>query len=216
MRNQFTSHGYHYRITTLGVIEQIDPEPYTYDEAYSAIYDTEAYSRQSDLLQALRLGFAVAALGRPPRMLLDVGYGNGAFMRMARQYVPVVNGMDITGVQVPEGCSRVTDYYYHDVVTFHDCLEHIHNLSFLGTLPAGVVVISLPYCHVDTQGVEWFSNGYKHRKPNEHVRHFNDKSLEALMAHYDWRMVAKGHHEDIVRKSTHGLPNILTMAFKKF
>jgi len=215
---KFESHGRKYQIDEIGVVTQIDAKPYVYDNKYVSTYDTEAYKRQSDILQALRFGFVVASHGSMPQSLLDWGYGNGAFMKFANQKVMWVYGHDVTGIEV-EGCKIVNELMVkglgYDVVTFWDALEHIEDLSFLETLNSKTVVISLPYCHIMTQGKEWFDTKYKHRKPDEHLRHFNQTSLELLMKRYGWRLVASSNHEDIVRVSTHGLQNILTMSFKR-
>jgi hypothetical protein len=210
----FTSHGRHYEIDRFGVIVQTDPRPYTYDAAYSSTYDTEAYRRESEKLQALRLGFVIGACGGVPDSLLDVGYGNGAFMLFAKQVIPDVMGSDITGVDVP-GCKIVDGMPPADAITFWDVLEHFPNVDFLADLPHEVLCVSLPYCHFHTEGPEWFAEKYKHRKPDEHIRHFDDQSLVSMMRHYGWQVTAISSHEDIVRKSTHGLQNILTMAFKR-
>ena len=214
MTTRFFSHGYEYEIDQHGVINQINPQPYTYDESYTLTYDTESYKRQSDILQALRLGFVIASHGYHPQSILDYGYGNGAFMKFASQHTIKVYGYDVTGRQI-EGCEIVEKIKPVDVITFWDCLEHIHDLSFVKTLPCHTLVISLPYCHYFTAGKEWFDDQYKHRKPNEHVHHFDRNSLQRCMQHYGWTAIAVSTHEDIVRKSTHGLPNILTMAFKR-
>lgn len=213
----FRSHGFSYETDENGVICQVHPLPFKYDAAYSGIYDTEAYCRGNETLQALRLGFVLAAYGKPVQSLLDMGYGNGAFMRFALQSIKWVGGYDITGVPVPLGCYVVEDFMKTpaNVITFWDCLEHIHDISFLRWLPQQTLIVSLPYCHINTEGQEWFDTKYKHRKPNEHVRHFDERSLVRTMASYGWGAVANSGHEDIVRKSEHGLQNILTMAFKR-
>lgn len=203
-----------YSVDKFGAIHQLNPQPFTYDAAYSATYDTEEYRRQSDILQALRFGFVTAAHGRPIMSILDVGYGNGAFMKFAKQNVDKVCGMDVTDVPVPADCLRVKDYTYVNVITFWDCLEHIDDLSFLIKLPCETLVISLPHCHINQMGLNFLKN-YKHLKPNEHIHHFDELALENTLLHYGWKRIACGDHEDIVRKSTHGLQNILTMAFKK-
>lgn len=210
----FTVQGHCYSMDEFGAIHQVNAQPYTYDAAYSATYDTEAYRRQSDILQALRFGFITGAHGRPIRSLTDTGYGNGAFMKFARQCIPDVYGIDVTDVPVPAHCYRVKDYTKVDVITFWDCLEHISNISFLRTLPCETLAVSLPYCHINEQGIE-FVKQYKHMKPNEHLHHFDAPALEATLAKYGWRKVAWGAHEDIVRKSAHPFQNILTMAFKR-
>jgi len=212
----FTSHGYEYSIDHLGVIHQLNPQPYVYDQTYVSTYDTDEYKRQSDILQALRLGFTIAAHKRKPESILDFGYGNGAFIKFAKQHIDKVIGYDISGVEV-EGCETYTEIKPAEVVTFWDALEHVNDLSFLETIKCETIVISLPYCHFPNQeNLNWFNDLYKHRKPNEHLHHFNPVSLKLTMQNYGWREVARSTHEDIVRKSTHGKENILTMAFKRY
>ena len=212
---RFTSHGYEYQIDGYGAIHQLNPQPYVYDQTYVSTYDTEDYKRQSDILQALRLGFAIGAHGRKPQSLLDFGYGNGAFMKFAKQHIETVLGYDVSGVQV-QGCKIVDKLEKADVITFWDALEHVQDLLFVEYLPCQTVVISLPYCHFPTnKDLSWFDDEYKHRKPNEHVHHFNPVSLKLTMQRFGWSQVATSTHEDIIRKSTHGLDNILTMAFKR-
>ena len=210
---KFTSHGRRYEIDQFGVVNQIDAKPYVYDDKYCATYDTEEYRRQSDLLQALRFGFIQAAHGKRIQSVLDCGYGNGAFMQFAKQHVPFVYGVDVTGINI-ENCYIMPEFVKADVYTFWDAFEHIPDLSFIRDVHCETVVISLPYCHMLTQGKDWFDN-YKHRKPDEHLHHFNEFSLGNLMLNYGWKRVAVSGHEDIVRVSGHGLQNILTMAFKQ-
>lgn len=211
---KFTSHGRNYEIDQFGVIVQQDHRPFVYDPTYSATYDTEAYRRGEEILQALRYGFACGAHGRQIRSLLDIGYGNGAFMRFCKRHIQHVWGHDVTGVQV-EGCYILPHFVKADVITFWDVLEHFPDLEFVRDLPCETVVISLPWCHLITEGLSWFNTLYKHRKPDEHIRHFNPISLAALMDHYGWSEVARSNHEDIIRSSTHGKENILSMAFKR-
>ncbi|MGN6438403.1 MAG: hypothetical protein ACTHMM_17805 [Agriterribacter sp.] len=211
---KFTSHGRQYEIDRFGVIVQTDHRPYVYDAAYSATYDTEAYRAGSNVLQALRIGFVTAAHGQRVNSILDAGYGNGAFMQFAKTHIPNVYGHDVTGVMVP-GCYIMPEFVKADVGTFWDVLEHFPSLDFVKDLPFETICLSLPYCHMITQGKEWFDVVYKHRKPDEHIRHFNEFSLSSLMDSYGWKTIAVSGHEDIVRKSTHGLQNILSMAFKR-
>lgn len=211
---KFESHGRKYEVDQFGVIVQTDQRPYTYDAEYSAVYDTEAYKKHNDILQAMRLGFVMAAHGRPVKTLMECGYGNGAFITFAKQQVPVVYGHDVTGVPL-EGVYIVPELIKADVLTLWDVLEHIPDLDFLRDVPYQTICLSLPYCHFLTEGKAWFDEHYIHRKPDEHIRHFNEHSLRAMMDHYGWRTVAISGHEDIVRKSTHGLQNILSMAFKR-
>lgn len=211
---KFTSHNRNYEVDRFGVIVQTDHRPFVYDPNYSATYDKPEYTRQSELLQSMRYGFVCAAHGEPVRTLMDVGYGNGAFINFAKQHVPHVYGHDVTGVPL-DGAYSMPEIVKADVITFWDVLEHFPSLEFVKDLPAETVCISLPYCHFLTEGKEWFDNQYPHRKPDEHIRHFNSISLTAMMSALGWKTVSISTHEDIVRKSKHGLQNILSMAFKR-
>lgn len=194
-----------------GVIHQLNPHPFTYDPQYSATYDTPEYRRKSELLQAMRFSFATAVHGKPIQSLLDVGFGNGAFMRFAQRQVPAVYGHDITGVAVPEGCHFTEDInLVCDVITFNDVLEHFPTLGFVKNLKAETLIVSLPFF----PGLERFPN-WCHRKPDEHIHHFTDESLRKFMWKMGWRMVAKSKHEDIVRYRPESSWNILTMGFKR-
>ncbi len=213
-----TQDGFTYRTDECGVLVQVAPQPFKYDAAYSAIYDTDAYRRGNETLQALRTGFVHAAHGKRVHSLIDVGYGNGAFMEFAKQSISWVGGNDVTDVPVPAGTHKVKSLDTNhgvNILTFWDCLEHLHNIAFLRGVLCETIVISLPYCHIRKMGQEWFNEEYPHRKPNEHVRHFDEESLGRTMAKLGWGVVAVSGHEDIVRKSKHGLQNILTMAFKR-
>lgn len=223
---KFTSLGVMYERNEFGVITQLDPKSFVYDAKYSSTYDTPAYQKGSEILQAMRYGFCCAANGEYIESILDCGYGNGDFMKFAKQKTHQVIGYDITGVEVP-GCVVEKDFSVvkHspvDVITFWDCLEHFYNIDFLGEIKAKTICISLPYCKfanilhdIDAiAAMEWFDK-WKHRKPDEHIRHFNRSSLIKTMKHYGWKDVAYSHHEDIIRKPVESGPNILTMAFKR-
>lgn len=211
---KFSINNNHYEVNRFGAIKHVNPSPFTYDESYVAIYDSPEYKKQSEYLQAMRVGFTIAAHGRPIETITDIGYGTGAFMKEAKKVIPHVFGVDLTGVSV-EGCYITPHVLNSDVVCMYDALEHFHNLEFVEKLPAETLIISLPYCHFHTEGIEWMRTKYKHLKPSEHIWHFNEYSLRATMNSFGWKEVARSGHEDVVRKSEHGLQNILSMAFKK-
>jgi hypothetical protein len=206
----FFIQGYEYRQDKYG-IHQVNPKPFTYDATYCATYDTWSYKEKSDKLQALRLGFLLGVHGRVPKTLADIGYGNGAFLYACKGFIPKLYGKDISGVTL-DFIEQIWNYVPCEVVTFHDCLEHIEDLSFLYDIPCETIIISLPWCHFPS--MEWFEK-WKHRKPNEHVHHFDPKTLEAMMLKYGWKVVAQSHHEDIVRVGMDSRENILTMGFKR-
>jgi hypothetical protein len=211
---KFTAKGANYVIDQFGVVHQLNPEPYVYDETYASTYDTPEYKTKSDILQAIRLGFISAAHGDFINSLIDVGFGNGAFMKFAKQHIKLVAGIDVTAVNVPDGCYKLDKFEPADVVTFHDCLEHIPDLMFVRDIPAKTIVISLPYCHISDKGLTWFENEYPHLKKNEHLHHFDEQSLIRFMDNMGWYCTAVSTHEDIIRKRPID-KNILSAAFKR-
>lgn len=226
----FTSHERKYFFDEHGAIHQADARPYIYDDKYCSTYDTEQYRRHNDILQALRYGFVCAALGRIPHSLLDYGYGNGAFLKFARQESRTnLYGFDLTGIQV-DGAKIIDAPVPAQVYTFWDALEHIPDLSFVAELKCERICLSLPHCHFlydDERTNGYFSKHQKdlfddwhHRKPDEHLHHFNVESLRSFMHSFGWSMIAHSKHEDIIRKG-YGHPqiqgwNILSAAFKRF
>lgn len=215
MNEQIIINNRKYIVDDFGVLTQIDHKPFVYDAAYSAIYDAPEYKSGNDILMALRLGFASAANQRQIATLMDVGYGNGAFINFALKHIPDVYGFDITGVPLLNGAHKMPEMIKADVYTFWDVLEHFPSLDFLSNLDTTTICVSLPFCHYHRYGVDWIKTRYKHLKPDEHIRHFNRFSLKCTMMHYGWREVAYSTHEDIIRKSLHDDANILTMAFRR-
>lgn len=223
MIQRFEVGGILYDKDDFGVLKQVDPKPYVYDAKYSSTYDTESYRKGSEVLQGMRYGFMNGAHGENlVTSVLDCGYGNGAFMLFCRQHIKDVRGYDVTGVDV-HNCQKVDSLNGKvDTITFWDCLEHFNDISFLSELECKTICVSLPYCHFNNicrtssfeQAIIWFTQ-WKHRKPDEHIRHFNRQSLAKTMFYFGWKEVAYSHHEDIIRRPADLGPNILTMAFKK-
>lgn len=207
----FVSKGHHYHVDEYGV-HQTNPQPFTYDTAYAATYDKPEYKLGSETLNALRLGFIIGTYGKVPQSICDVGYGNGDFLRMCKGVIPKLMGKDVSGVTL-DWIEQVWSYAPCDVVTFHDVLEHIQDLSFLNDIPCKMIVVSCPYCHLHERGLEWFDK-FKHHKPDEHVHYWNKKTLSRVMFKYGWDEVATSTHEDKVRVGADS-PNILSMAFKR-
>ena len=102
----------------------------------------------------------------------------------------------------------------YDVVTFFDSLEHCEDIEFIKDLNTKYILISVPWCHWKEEGDEWFMN-WKHRKPNEHLYHFDESSLLKFMKRMGYLSVDLGNYEDVIRKPVDHRKNILTGLFKK-
>ena len=202
-----------YELTQDGTIKQIESKPFEYNLAYSSNYSNLA-GRQA--MANLRLGYIVGSIGHIPKSIMDVGYGNGDFLNACRGFIENLYGNDIEPAYPLESdisfVKEVTSQYA-EVITFFDCLEHFPDIEFVKDLKCKYVIVSLPWC---TNGLDdaWFAN-WKHRKPDEHLYHFTEKSLQAFMDRQGYDQINHCNIEDAIRKDKALNPNILTGCFKK-
>lgn len=171
------------------------------------------YGEKGSQMAGLRLGYLIATLGFTPTSILDVGYGNGDFLKLCKNSIESY-GNDISGYPVPEGVKFVDNVFenHYDVISFFDVLEHFEQIDFVKNLKCNYIFISLPWCHNFSD--EWFMN-WKHRRPDEHLWHFNEKSIEKFFYDMGYDMVDYSNIEDIIRTTSEDYPNILTCIFKK-
>ena len=193
-----------------GVIKQINCTPFSYDYSYADNYNTLP---TNDIMSHLRLGYIVGSLGKMPESILDVGYGNGAFLNLAKNSTTCY-GHDISQYPIPEGVSFVENILenYYEVISFFDVIEHFSNPYFLKDLNCKYIVCSLPHCHNFSD--RWFED-WKHRKPNEHLWHFNEESLIKFFDVQGYSKINTSDFEDVVRKSKETYSNILSGVFLK-
>jgi len=195
-----------------GVISQIEIDQKTkYDEAYIA-KSYRTFPQKCREMAHLRLGYVIGAIGHVPSSVLDIGYGSGEFLDVAKNIIPNCFGSDITGIQPPKGVKFISDFTSIgvEVVTFFDVLEHFEDpIKIIESLHCRYVAISVPHCHYHSD--EWFQN-WKHRKPNEHLHHFNQSSLTAIMEECGFSALLHCNIEDTIRKDQP--QNILTMIFE--
>ena len=123
-----------------------------------------------------------------------------------------LHGFDVSPYPSPDFVRIEPDWQKKewDVLTFFDSLEHFVDLPRVN---AKCVVVSVPWYHRNA-GAEWF-RGWKHRRPGEHLWHFNSVTLANVFLKCGMRIVYGGNPEDEVRKTCGKLPNILTMVFRK-
>jgi hypothetical protein len=201
-----------YKIHSNGVIEQIDKTPSVkYGIDYSAKYDS--YGDLADRMSYLRLGYIIGA-GLKIDFILDVGFGNGAFLRTAAKSIKHRYGADFTDAYLPDTCNFVSDItsVSVDCVCFFDSLEHFEDPTVIENLKTDYVCISVPWCHNYT---DWWFRDWKHRRPGEHFWHFNDVSLVNFFNEYGYSLITTSTVEDTIRKSPDGDANILTAIFRK-
>lgn len=197
-----------------GVIHQLNYEKIEYNYDYSNNYNS--HGERGVQFAYLRLGVLLGILGKTPDSLLDVGYGNGDFLKVASQTIPHCYGADLSDYPVPPLCKKVDldEKRYYDVICFFDSLEHFDDIDIIGRLDCAHVFISLPWCHHFTD--TWFEK-WCHRKPNEHLWHFNQSALISHFESHGYECVYSSNYEDIIRRNAESAnyPNILSCLFKK-
>lgn len=219
MPSTFEIDGVGYEVDANGVICQRDM---TVRQVYDREYVASRYDRIPETVRQmsfLRAGFVYGVCGQP-RSLLDIGYGNGDFLAVWRLWSSLyvdLWGYDVSDYPVPETCRRANaeDLYGRrwDVVTAFDSIEHIPDISFLGKLEAKRLVVTVPWCHGEL-GLGWFRR-WKHRRPGEHLRHFNPASLVMTMKLYGFSFLTYSALEDAIRQPDNSHENTFTAVFTK-
>lgn len=210
MYKNFYIDSHNYTIFDDGSIKQVNPTEFTYTSDYIDRYnqfDPILTYKLNDIRINIIKNFIEG--GR----LLEVGYGNGSFLKKASECFESF-GYDVVDGFIPSGikfCKNWKDQTW-DIACFFDVIEHMNDLDWLENFNANYIIISLPYCHLLDGGD--FKN-WKHRKPNEHIWHFNDESLIKKLLSYDFKCIYTGYDEDVVRVDPSLSPNILTCVFKK-
>jgi hypothetical protein len=184
---------------------------------YNIDYVSERYNTYGEKglqMAYLRVGYLLGSIKEELNSVLDVGYGNGDFLKVCSEKIKNCFGNDISNYPLPHGCVFVDDIFKdeYDLVCFFDSLEHFEEIDFVSKLKTKYVCVSLPWCH--NKSDEWFEN-WKHRREDEHLWHFNDNSLVNFMVEMGYELVNVSNVEDTIRKSINEDKNILTGIFKK-
>ena len=165
-----------------------------YDAQYAHQYDFRPVREMSELRwDFLQSRLRLAAGSR----ILDVGYGNGAFLKRARAAGMSIFGIDLHnedfGIPVV-GFDTPQDY---DLVCFFDSLEHFPDFAPILRLRTRHVIVSIP----NTPGfILTAPRKWRHFKPGEHLHYFSRASLDGLMRGWGFpRRLAEGYPEDRLR-----------------
>jgi len=214
-----------YKIEANGVLHQVQKigdSVVSYDTTYvDSRYNT--YGVLGMQMAYLRVGYVYGKLKNylnPKFSVLDVGYGNGDYLKAFSSLIGAENcfGSDISNYPLPEGINHVEIFKECDVISFFDVLEHFDDISFIKDLNCNYLVISVPNCkdYHSLAFENWFS-GWKHRRPNEHIWHFSVSSLVSFFETHGYLHIDTSYLEDAIRKPSDNTnnPNILTCIFKK-
>lgn len=185
--------GTSYIIDEFGVVHQ---DPPVVMERYDCDYVRTRYDSIPDKVREmsfLRIGWLVGAV-KSFTSILDVGYGNGDFLRtlgLWSDWKLARYGFDVSGYPLPDGCESADSLRADvDVACFFDSLEHIPDLDeALSSLRANWIAVTAPWRPALTAFGSW-----RHRRPGEHLHHFTPDSLARLMA-------SKGYEAVIYRET---------------
>lgn len=140
-------------------------------------------------------------------LLLDVGFGSGDFLHLARGLGWTVFGTDIDDIAVKSALNRGLDVrcgaidaycvegYKFDVITMNHVIEHVYNpirdLSIAYELlnPGGCLIIETP--NIDSIGHKEFARNWMDLDPPRHLILHNWKSLEVILYKSGFRHIER-------------------------
>ena len=151
-----------------------------YDQAYFDAYRDLADQPIGTALNTFRCELALKWAMATGATILDVGIGDGAFLRAMSDVAP---GMRLRGVDVNPAAIAYLDEQgwcgtlelQYDVVTFWDSLEHFRDPRVPLRAVGRVALVSLP---IFTDAADAVTS--KHFKPEEHFWYFTRHAFRAF------------------------------------
>lgn len=188
-----------------GHLWQYERKPFDYGAQYIAA----GYAgKPTNDMAWLRLGYlgGFVQSGR----VLDIGYGDGAFIRAARRA-----GFEAFGYDVASGASDVPTVESlsgaWDIVTCFDSLEHFDNPSSVFMVRPSLFLVTIPNLPtgVSDEGLK----AWRHYKPDEHLHYFTRYSIRRLFHRHGYALGESAPVEDLIRKAPEGQRGANTMTY---
>lgn len=195
------------KCASCGHLWQEKIEPIKYGKEYLKTYA----GRPTIELSWVRLAFLY--LYKHDGCILDIGYGDGEFIRQASRAGYMALGYDNHADDI--GVMTVKELVpgAFDVVTMFDSFEHMPDLDEPFKASPSLFVVTVPWLPSDVTDEsirEW-----RHYKPNEHLHYFTEKSLISIMSRHGYGMETRKPIEDLIRKNPQSSPNTMTFIFRK-
>ena len=164
--------------------EECEGRAHIYDEAYLANYAGLADTPIGSALNRFRADLACAHAAPPSGAspgrcrILDVGIGDGAFLRVLRSCLRspsyVLQGVDINPAAVAyleerSQLGSLDEPQFYDLVTFWDSLEHFRDPRVPLRAARDIALVSLPTFASADGAIR-----SRHFKPEEHFWYFSD------------------------------------------
>jgi hypothetical protein len=202
-----------YELNKDGLLYQVSKKTFLYDIDYvKNRYDK--YGELSNYISNLRLGYILGVVDITIKSIMDIGYGNGSFLKTCKKIIPNCYGYDIHKYELSDDIVFVEDWINQevDVVTFFDVIEHFDDPYIIKNLKTNYIIISVPWCHNFRK--DWFME-WKHRRPDEHLWFFNEKNIFDFAKSINYEIINYKCLEDVVRGPLNEKNNILTFTLKK-
>lgn len=173
-----------------GFLRQVDPQPFTYDQDYVKKQSTNPE------MSWLRLGWLSAHISYEKLRefnVVDVGAGNGTFVREASSVFCRIVPYDVVGESITDEELYTTNW---DLVCASDVIEHFQFVDHFFAIPFHYALLSFPETPPNTLPVqEW-----RHYKPNEHIYMLRSAEFRAWVEKNGCRVLAQGCPEDMIRR----------------
>lgn len=194
-----------YRCHSCGYAWQYNIKPFNYDYKYVDGY------KKTPALEMSYVRLTVLHKHVKQGRILDVGYGDGEFIRQAISRGYEAYGYDVNNVVNVPKVTNITGNW--DAVTFFDSLEHIYDIQgFIEKIYSRYIIITIPnFCHSILDGE---ISSWKHYKPNEHLHYFSKKALILFMQNNGYNVIDAHEYEDLIRRANSKHPNTMTFVFR--
>lgn len=173
-----------------GFWRQTDVKPFIYDQTYKNKQST------NDWMAFLRIGWLSAYFDYKLKgmTVVDVGSGNGSFVRAGQAVFKKICGYDVAGESISESELLNTQW---DLAVFSDVIEHMPDLEHLFKIPWKWAFVSFPETpKVDTQDQ---LHTWRHFKPNEHIWCLNIDGITKFANDHDCIVMRRSNMEDLIR-----------------
>lgn len=183
------------------------PQPEDLNRYYDNTFYGNRHSFTSNYCTNRRLRIVTSAVGKGlGKRLLDVGCGDGSFLKAARYAGWRVMGTEINPgparaacLDVREGIDQISDCEQFDCITLWHSLEHMRDikstLSQLSPLlkPDGKIIVAVP----DSGGLQpkVFKQRWLHLDVPRHLYHFDSDSLSVCLNGAGFTVQNKKHQE---------------------
>lgn len=190
-----------------GHLWQYRPAPIEYGKKYLETYK----GRPTLELSWVRLAFLY--IYKKDGRILDIGYGDGEFIRQGSRAGFTVLGYDAHMDEIGVPVVKSLEPGVFDIVTMFDSFEHMPDLNEPFKVAPSLFVVTVPWL---PEGVmDENIRTWRHYKPNEHLHYFTEKSLRAVFSRHGYGMETREPIEDLIRKNPQASPNTMTFVFRR-